>query len=74
MSDLLDKTAKAIGWCGKKNCSCCGVYRERARKVLELVVEECAKVGDTEAPGWHEITGNPCVRIATAIRSLKGHP
>lgn len=32
--------------------------------------ERAALACDVEAPGWHYVTGNPCVRLGKAIRAL----
>ena len=37
-------------------------------------LEDAAKVAENDAPDWHERTGNPCNRIAKAIRSLVPKP
>jgi len=37
-------------------------------------LEAAAKLCDAEAPGWHEVTGNPCERLAKRIRALSPAP
>lgn len=44
---------------------------EIANAARDEALEEAAKLCDAAAPTWHEVTGNPCERLARVIRSLK---
>ena len=41
-------------------------FQRGAEKMREMATEVCL----VEAPTWHEFTGNPCERLAKAIRAL----
>jgi hypothetical protein len=45
-------------------------YKEGFADGASQMRERAALACDVEAPGWHEVTGNPCVRLGKTIRAL----